>query len=64
MTSQSRRTRRLIGLLAGVSLASWTMLVAREQQQRADPLAEPFKGITTNVTVVPGLFPIRANGVS
>jgi uncharacterized protein DUF3500 len=64
MTSQSRRTRRLIGLLAGVSLASWTMLVAREQQQRPDPLAEPFKGITTNGTVVPGLFPIRANGVS
>jgi Protein of unknown function (DUF3500) len=64
MTSQSRRTRRLIGLLAGVSLASWTMLVAREQQQRADPLTEPFKGITTNGTVVPGLFPIRANGVS
>ena len=27
-------------------------------------LAEPFKGITTNGTVEPGLFPIRSTGVS
>ena len=27
-------------------------------------LAEPFKGITTNGSVVPGLFPIRSTGVS
>jgi hypothetical protein len=27
-------------------------------------LAEPFTGITTNGTVVPGLFPIRSTGVS
>jgi len=33
-------------------------------QQRQDPLAEPFKGVTTNGTVVAGLFPIRASGVS
>lgn len=32
--------------------------------QPPDPLAEPFKGVTTNGTVVPGLFPIRATGVS
>src|SRR5262249_50796361 len=27
-------------------------------------LAEPFKGITANGTVVPGLFPIHSTGVS
>jgi hypothetical protein len=27
-------------------------------------LAEPFKGVTTNGTVTPGLFPIRASGVT
>src|SRR5688572_29985793 len=27
-------------------------------------LAEPFKGVTTNGTVVPGLFPVRSTGVS
>lgn len=35
---------------------------ASSQQQ--DPLAEPFKGVTTNGTVISGLFPIRATGVS
>ena len=29
-----------------------------------DPLAEPFRGVTTNGTVVPDLFPIRSTGVS
>jgi hypothetical protein len=29
-----------------------------------DPLSEPFRGVTTDSTVVPGLFPIRATGVS
>jgi hypothetical protein len=33
-------------------------------QQRPDPLAEPFKGITTNGEVIPGLFSIRSTGVS
>jgi hypothetical protein len=32
--------------------------------QRPDPLAEPFKGVTTNGTAVAGLFPIRSTGVS
>ena len=41
-------------LIAGVSLGF----------QQQDPLAEPFKGVTTNGTVVPDLFPIRATGVS
>lgn len=36
--------------------------MSREAEQRG--LAEPFKGITTKGTVEPGLFPIRATGVS
>jgi hypothetical protein len=34
------------------------------EQIEAKGLAEPFKGITTNGTVVRGLFPIRSTGVS
>ncbi len=34
------------------------------QEAEARGLAEPFKGITTNGDVVPGLFPIRSTGVS
>jgi hypothetical protein len=33
-------------------------------QQRQDPLAEPFRGVTTNGELIDGLFPIRATGVS
>ncbi|HYL74973.1 MAG TPA: DUF3500 domain-containing protein [Bryobacteraceae bacterium] len=38
----------------------------REMSAKAehDGLAEPFKGITTNGTPAPGLFPIRSTGVS
>jgi hypothetical protein len=32
--------------------------------QRPDPLAEPFKGLTTEGTIQPGLFRIRSTGVS
>ncbi|WP_017317655.1 DUF3500 domain-containing protein [Mastigocladopsis repens] len=34
------------------------------QEAEARGLAEPFKGVTTNGDVVPGLFPIRSTGVS
>ena len=37
---------------------AWT----RDMEARG--LAEPFRGITTNGTIVPGLFPIRSTGVS
>jgi hypothetical protein len=39
---------------------------ARRLSQEAEDrgLAEPFKGITTNSAVIPGLFPIRSTGVS
>jgi hypothetical protein len=60
---QPRHARLLVGIIGTVSLVSWTLLVAREQQ-RQDPLAEAFKGVTTNGTIVPGLFPIRATGVT
>jgi hypothetical protein len=63
MRFQPGNARLLVGFLAMLSLASWGFLVAREQQ-RQDPLAEAFKGVTTNGTIVPGLFPIRATGVS
>jgi hypothetical protein len=36
----------------------------RSREAEARGLAEPFKGITTNGDVVPGLFPIRSTGVS
>jgi hypothetical protein len=51
-----RRRVLLVVLLAA--------LVAVAALQRADPLAEPFKGITTDGAVVPGLFALRSTGVS
>jgi hypothetical protein len=39
-------------------------LVAAWRLESQDPLAEPFKGVTTQGTIVEGLFPIRATGVS
>ena len=40
------------------------VVAAQGPTQKPDPLDEPFKGVTTNGTVVPGLFPIRSTGVS
>jgi len=37
---------------------------AMSAQAESKGLAEPFKGVTTNGSVIPGLFPIRATGVS
>jgi hypothetical protein len=47
----------LIGLAA-------TRNVGAVAQERQDPLAEPFRGVTTHGNVITGLFPIRATGVS
>ncbi|HWA25173.1 MAG TPA: DUF3500 domain-containing protein [Lacunisphaera sp.] len=41
-------------------LAAKTLFAERE----AKAVAEPFKGITTNGEVLPGLFPVKATGVS
>ncbi len=46
-------------LVAAVGLAA-----AALAHQRPDPLAEPFKGVTTAGTVASGLFAIRSTGVS
>ena len=59
--------RRSIGpvvlsvLVAAVTV--WTADAVRAQRG-PDPLAEAFKGVTANGTIEPGLFPIRASGVS
>ena len=54
-----------------VRMALWMSAVpivaavaAQGPTQKPDPLDEPFKGVTTNGTVMPGLFPIRSTGVS
>jgi Protein of unknown function (DUF3500) len=53
-------------LRAGLALTAAFVLVglALRAQPGRDPLAEPFKGVTTNGTVAEGLFPIRATGVT
>ncbi len=50
-------------VLALTSAAILVSLGLRAQPAR-DPLAEPFKGVTTDGTVAEGLFPIRATGVT
>ncbi len=40
------------------------VVAAQGPTQKPDPLDEPFKGVTANGTVTPGLFPIRSTGVS
>jgi hypothetical protein len=47
-----------------VLLALRAGALAGQPGQPQDPLAEPFKGVTTNGDVIPGLFPIRASGVT
>jgi hypothetical protein len=54
-------------LRASVSVAVLSLgifAIVAMAQQKPDPLAEPFKGVTTNGTLQSGLFPIRATGVS
>ena len=46
-----------------IGASAWSASSIRAQRGR-DPLAEPFKGVTADGTVQPGLFPIRATGVS
>lgn len=66
------KTRTYLIAAAVVSAAAATTFTLVSSAQRgggpggnpAAALAEPFKGVTTNGTVVDGLFPIRATGVS
>jgi hypothetical protein len=46
------------------SLSAWALVGGAQGGKQADPLAEPFKGITTNGTLLTGLFPVHATGVS
>jgi hypothetical protein len=48
----------------GACAAALPVLAAIAALQRADPLAEPFKGVTLDGTVAPGLFPIKSTGVT
>jgi hypothetical protein len=57
------RTYLRIALWASV-IPAVAIAAFAAQQQQPDPLAEPFKGVTTDGTVVSGLFPIRATGVT
>jgi hypothetical protein len=50
-------------LRIGLSVALGAALAATAAQ-RPDPIDEPFKGVTTNGTVIGGLFPIQATGVT
>ncbi len=58
----------LLGATTSLLVAQEDSLAARQRRQsvaaEASGLAEPFKGITTNGMVRPGLFPLRSTGVS
>ena len=59
-------------LLGFATLASFTLLAraqapapkANPASREAEALAEPFKGVTADGKVQPGLFSIRSTGVS
>jgi hypothetical protein len=55
----SPRQRLRIGLAVVLGAA-----LAATAAQRPDPIDEPFKGVTTNGTVIEDLFPIQATGVT
>jgi hypothetical protein len=58
-------SRTIILALAGVlALAALLPLGIPAEAGEQDPLSSPFVGITTDGEVIPGLFPIRATGVS
>ena len=56
--------RRALSARNILALCMLPLLGALAALQRADPLDEPFKGVTTDGTVRTGLFPIRSTGVS
>ncbi len=49
-------------ILAAVFLAGFTLQSRRQREEAA--LAEPFKGVTRDGTVTPGLYSIQSTGVS
>jgi hypothetical protein len=52
------------GLALAVALLGATVAETQRGRGGQDPLAEPFTGVTAAGTIEPGLFPIRATGVS
>jgi hypothetical protein len=67
----SRNSPKFFFAVAGVCLTaaaalafSIELVAAGTTAQQRNPIAEPFRGVTTNGTVIGGLFPIRATGVS
>jgi hypothetical protein len=74
-----RRQLPLLGFILVAVFGYWAKVSSQQQQPPGDPterfkrmsadaekrgLAEPFKGVTTDGKVVPGLFKIRSTGVS
>jgi hypothetical protein len=56
---------RLIGILTLVAIATFALAQGqRGGPDASDPDKNPFRGITTDGAVVPGLFSIRSTGVS
>ena len=55
--------RRLV-LLSSLVAVAFCALALRAQQSGPDPATDPFKGVTADGTVRPGLFAIRSTGVS
>jgi hypothetical protein len=55
--------RRLV-LLSSLIVVAVCALALKAQQGGPDPATDPFKGVTTDGTVRPGLFAIRSTGVS
>jgi hypothetical protein len=72
MTANVRRRSPWIPALLVVfgAAGGWIDLAGDDDQrggrggQRRDPLAEPFRGVTMDGTVIPGLFAIRATEVT
>jgi hypothetical protein len=60
----SSRAFKSLAVLGGVLTGVLVLTVALGAVQQQDPLSEPFLGVTTDGTVVPGLFSIEATGVT
>ena len=59
---KTRQALRLAMWLSALPIVA--VVAAQGPPQGPGPGEEPFKGVTTNGTVVPGLFPIQSSGVS
>src|SRR4029078_11486802 len=62
-----RRTAGALLALAMTTAAAWAQQASFRERSTAmekQGLAEPFKGVTTDGRVVPGLFAVKSTGVS